>query len=112
MPTDSVFGVGLRSLDELHQRTERGRSMSAKPQSIRIKDEEHLISQDDIVAVARREAPRRLNAYYVEIEGRRYPPKQLLRGAIPTSQPFDTGVAVRALKALGFEVVRLATGAA
>lgn len=81
--------------------------MASAQQKVRIKDEEHLVSADDVIAVARRETPRRLNAYFVEIEGRRFPPKQLLRGAIRTTQSFDTGVAVRALRALGFEVVSL-----
>jgi hypothetical protein len=81
--------------------------MASAKQKVRFKDEEHLVSADDIIEVARRESPRRLNAYFVEIEGRRFPPKQLLRGAIRTNQPFDTGVAVRALRALGFEVVSL-----
>jgi len=82
--------------------------MASSQQRIRIKDEEHVLSADDILAVARRESPRRVNAYFVEIEGRRFPPKQLLRGATKTSKPFDTGVAVRALQVLGFEVVKLA----
>jgi hypothetical protein len=82
--------------------------MASKAQPVRIRNEEHLLSPDDIVAAARRESPRRLNAYFVEIDGRRFPPKQLLRGATHTTQPFDTAVAVRALQALGFEVVRLA----
>jgi hypothetical protein len=81
--------------------------MASAQQTVRIKDEAHLVSADDIIAVARRESPRRLNAYFVEIEGRRFPPKQLLRGAIRTAQPFDTGVAVRALQGLGFTVVKL-----
>jgi hypothetical protein len=81
--------------------------MASAKQTVRIKDEEHLVSADDIIAVARRETPRRLNAYFVEIEGRRFPPKQLLRGAIRTAQSFDTGVAVRALKSLGFTIVEI-----
>lgn len=81
--------------------------MAAISQRIRIKDEEHVLTSDDVVAVARRETPRRVNAYYVEIEGRRFPPKQLLRAATKTNQPFDTGVAVRALQALGFKVVKM-----
>jgi hypothetical protein len=80
---------------------------AAQQRRVRIKDQEHTLSADDIVGVARRESPRRVNAYYVEIEGRRFPPKQLLRGAIPAAGAFDTGVAVRALQALGFAVVRL-----
>lgn len=82
--------------------------MASQQHKVRIKTEEHLLSADDVVAVARRESPRRVNSYFVEIEGRRFPPKQLLRGATHTTQAFDTGVAVRALQALGFEVVRLA----
>ena len=82
--------------------------MDSTPKRVRIKDQEHTISADDIMKVARRETPRRLNAYFVEIEGRRFPPKQLLRGAIPTAPPFDTGVAVRALQGLGFTVVKMA----
>lgn len=81
--------------------------MPSNSQRIRIKDEEHVLTADDVVAVARRETPRRVNAYYVEIDGRRFPPKQLLRTATKTEQPFDTGVAVRALQALGFKVVKL-----
>jgi hypothetical protein len=82
--------------------------MAVQQLRIRIKSEEHLLSADDIVAVAKRESPRPLVAYFVEIEGRRFPPKQLLQGATQTTQSFDTGVAVRALQALGFDVVRLA----
>jgi hypothetical protein len=81
--------------------------MDSTSKRVRIKDQEHTISAEDIIKVARREAPRRLNAYFVEIEGRRFPPKQLLRGALPTAPPFDTGVAVRALQGLGFTVVKL-----
>lgn len=70
----------------------------------RIKGEEHWITRADILRVAANEAPRRINAYYVEIDGRRFPPKQLLRAATSTKQFFDTALAVRALKALGFVV--------
>lgn len=82
--------------------------MASKSQSIRIREQEYALSRDDIIAAARREHPRRLNAYFVDIDGRRFPPKQLLRSATQTTEPFDTAVAVRALQALGFEVVRLA----
>jgi hypothetical protein len=80
--------------------------MTTISKPIRIGNEEHVVTADDILAVARREAPRRINAYYVEIEGRRFPPKQLLRGAIRTERLFDTGLAVRALRSLGFEVLQ------
>ncbi len=78
------------------------------PQRIRIHGEDHFVTADAIVAVARAEFPRRINAYFVEIDGKRFPPKQLLRGAVPTTRSFDTGVAVRALRTLGFQVVKLA----
>jgi hypothetical protein len=81
--------------------------MAAVAHTIRIRDEEHSLSRDDVIAVARSESPRRINAYFVEIEGRRFPPKQLLRSATRTSKSFDTAVAIRALEALGFHVVRL-----
>lgn len=84
--------------------------MAGNTQRIRIKNEEHVLTSDDIVNAARSESPRRINAYFVEIEGRRFPPKQLLRVATKTNQPFDTGVAIRALQALGFTVVKLADG--
>jgi hypothetical protein len=81
--------------------------MDAGRHNIRIKDQVHSISRDDVIAAARSEAPRRLNAYFVEVEGRRFPPKQLLRAATKTTAAFDSALAVRALQGLGFEVVRL-----
>ena len=81
--------------------------MDSRRQSIRIKDEIHSITPDDVVAAANGEVPRRLNAYYVEIGGRRFPPKQLLQAATKTTRAFDSAVAVRALQNLGFDVVRL-----
>jgi hypothetical protein len=77
--------------------------------SVRIGDEDYPITREDILAVTEREAPRRLNAYFVELDGRRYPPKQLVRSATGTSRPFVTAVAVRALRALGFDVVAITT---
>jgi DGQHR domain-containing protein len=55
-------------------------------------------------ARAGKESPRRVNSYFVEIDGKRYPPKQLVRAATGTKQFFDTGAAVRVLQALGFTV--------
>ena len=82
--------------------------MASASRTIRIGEEEHRLSREDIIAVAEREGPRRINAYFVEIDGRRFPPKQLVRSATRTSAAFDTGVAIRALRALGFDVVKLA----
>ncbi len=83
--------------------------MASNSHTVFIKDEEHVLSAEDIVAAAKRETPRRVNAYYVDIDGRRFPPKQLLRAATRTSKSFDTGVAVRTLQALGFKVVKMGT---
>lgn len=71
---------------------------------VTFRGEEHWITKDDILAVSAKESPRRVNSYFVEIEGKRYPPKQLVRSATGTKQFFDTGAAVRVLQALGFTV--------
>jgi hypothetical protein len=81
--------------------------MSSDRHAIRIKDEVYSITRDDVIAAAKRESPRRLNAYYVEVEGRRFPPKQLLRAVTNTTEEFVSATAVSALQRLGFEVVRL-----
>lgn len=81
--------------------------MDSDRRTIRIKDETYSLSRADVIAAARSEQPRRLNAYYVEVEGRRFPPKQLLRAATKAQAAFDSAVAVRALQGLGFEVVRI-----
>ena len=71
---------------------------------VTFRGEEHWITKEDILAVASKESPRRVNSYFVEIDGKRYPPKQLVRAATGTKQFFDTGAAVRVLQALGFTV--------
>lgn len=71
---------------------------------VRIRGEEYLLTRSDILRVASAESPRRINAYFVEIDGRRFPPKQLVRAATGTKQFFDSAAAIRALTALGFEV--------
>jgi hypothetical protein len=76
---------------------------------VKIQNETFELRREDILAAARREAPRRVNSYYVEIDGQRFPPKQLLRAATGSEKEFVTAVAVRALNALGFEVVSVAT---
>ena len=81
--------------------------MNSDRHTIRIKDEVYYLTRDDVIAAAKGEVPRRLNAYYVEVGGRRFPPKQLLRAATKTTTPFVSAVAVGALQKLGFEVVRL-----
>jgi 5-methylcytosine-specific restriction protein B len=73
--------------------------------TVKIQDESYELQRDDILSAARREVPRRVNSYYVEIDGKRFPPKQLLRSATGSKKRFVTAVAVRALSALGFPVV-------
>jgi hypothetical protein len=84
--------------------------MKSDRHTIRIKDEVYSLSRDDVIAAAKGEVPRRLNAYYVEVGGRRFPPKQLLRAATKTNATFVSAVAVSALQKLGFEVVRVEDG--
>jgi len=66
------------------------------------------ITKDDIMRVASRESPKRVNSYFVEIGGKRYPPKQLVESAtgISTTE-FDSQVAVRLLESLGCTVERV-----
>jgi len=71
---------------------------------VTFRGEEHWVTRDDILAAAAREQPRRVNSYFVEINGKRYPPKQLVRAATGTKQFFDTAAAVRLLQALQFSV--------
>jgi hypothetical protein len=85
-------------------------AMPAGVRTIRIRDEEHSLSREDVVAVARSENPRRINAYFVEIDGLRFPPKQLIRSATRSTKAFDTAVAIRALKELGFAVEKSSSG--
>ncbi len=75
--------------------------------TIRIQGEEYEISDDEIRRVARTHAPDSIVRYYVEVEGRRYPPKQLIRLATRTRHAFNSANARSALTRLGF-VVRAA----
>jgi hypothetical protein len=75
-----------------------------KGHSVKFRGEEHWVSREDILLVASKESPRRINEYFVEINGKRYPPKQLVRSATGTKQFFDTAAAVRLLQTLGFAI--------
>ena len=74
---------------------------------VTFRGEEHWVTKEDILGVAAKENPRRVNSYFVEINGNKYPPKQLVRAATGTKQFFDTAAAVRLLQALGFEVLKM-----
>jgi len=72
--------------------------------TIRIQGQDYEITRDDIIRVARGNEPSPIKTYYVEVEGRRYPPKQLIRAATGTAEPFDSASARSALTKLGFIV--------
>ena len=77
---------------------------TSKGCSVTFRGEQHTVTREDILAVAERESPRRINAYFVELNGKRYPPKQLVRAATGTTKFFDSAAAVRVLQVLGFSV--------
>ena len=72
--------------------------------TIRFRGETHTLSHDDILRVAEREVPGKITTYFVEINGRRFPPKQLLRAATGTRKPFNSASARSLLTRLGFQV--------
>lgn len=72
--------------------------------TIQIHGAEYTISDGDIRQVARAHAPGSIVGYYVEVEGRRYPPKQLIRVATGTRDLFNSANARSALTRLGFVV--------
>ena len=74
---------------------------------IRIQGREYEISDDDVRRVARTHAQESIVGYYVEIGGRRCPPKQLIRLTTGTRDGFNSANARSALTRLGF-VVRAA----
>jgi 5-methylcytosine-specific restriction protein B len=71
---------------------------------IRFKGEEYELSQEDILNAAALQTPQRIITYYVEVGGRRFPPKQLLRAATGTRKPFNSANARALLTKLGFLV--------
>lgn len=81
--------------------------MAEGPVTIRIKGKEYLLSRSDVENAARLESPRRVNSYFVEIGGKRFPPKQLLRLATNSEAVFDTSLAIRALRHIGFDVIEI-----
>ena len=72
--------------------------------TIRFRGETHTLSPDDILRVAERELPGKITTYFVEVNGRRFPPKQLLRAATGTRKPFNSANARSVLTRLGFRV--------
>ena len=67
-----------------------------------IHGKKYEISDDDIRSVARIHNPESLVGYYIEVEGKRFPPKQLIRLATGTRDTFNSANARSALTRLGF----------
>ena len=68
------------------------------------KGKEYEISDDDIRRVARAHNPKSLVGYFVEVEGKQYPPTQLIRLATEAREAFNSANARSALTRLGFVV--------
>ena len=79
----------------------------ARDTTIQFRGTEYEISDADVRRVARSHAPEPIVGYYVEVEGRRFPPKQLIRLTTDTRDRFNSANARSALTRLGF-VVRAA----
>jgi 5-methylcytosine-specific restriction protein B len=71
----------------------------------KFKGGERLVTRQDILNASSRQPPKRVNSYFVEVNGKRYPVKQLLELASGAdSTLFYTDAARRALEALEFEI--------
>ena len=70
--------------------------------TLQIQGKEYEISDDDIRRVARTHNPERLVGYYVEVDGKKFPAKQLIRLVTGTRDNFNSTNARNALTRLGF----------
>lgn len=67
----------------------------------------YTISRDDVFRAARSVPPEAVMKFYVEIDGRRFPPTQLVRVAAATRDPAYSHNARSILTRLGFTVKSL-----
>jgi hypothetical protein len=72
--------------------------------TIRIAGDEYTLTRDDILRVAQSTRPERIDTFYVAVEGKHFPPTQLIREATGTSHRVYSFNARSALTRLGFEV--------
>jgi hypothetical protein len=72
--------------------------------TIQIAGNEYTLSRDDILRAAQSRRPDRINTFYVEIDGRRFPPTQLVHVATDTPHRPYSFNARSALTKLGFDV--------
>ena len=75
--------------------------------TITIQGETYRVTRDDILRAAKSESPKRIKTYYVELNGKQYPVKQLLRVATGTTKFFDSSCARSVLTKLHFDVKAL-----
>lgn len=74
---------------------------------MRINGRPYTISDEDVRQVARNSCPEEIKGtrrYYVEVGGKRFPPKQLIRLVTGTTDSFGSTNARSALTRLGFTV--------
>ena len=65
---------------------------------------EHRFTRADVLEAARDVTPDRIVRYYVELHGRRNPPKQVIRLVTGTRKRFNAANARSALTRLGFTI--------
>ncbi len=69
-----------------------------------INGQTYQISDIAIRLAARNATPERIKDYYVEVKGKQFPPKQLIRLVTKTPDPFNSANARSILTRLGFTV--------
>ena len=72
--------------------------------TIRITGDEYTLTQDDILRVAKSARPERIDTFYVEVEGKYFPPTQLIRVATGTPHRVYSFNARSALTRLRFDI--------
>jgi len=69
-----------------------------------INGQKYQLSDKEIRLVAKNSTPERIKDYYVEVEGKHFPPKQLIRLVTKTTDLFNSNNARSILTRLGFRV--------
>ena len=75
-----------------------------KETTITIKRMPYKITDEDVRQAVRNSSPEKIRDYYVEVEGKQFPPKQLIRLVTKTTDTFNSANARSALTKLGFVV--------
>ncbi len=78
-----------------------------KRTAIRIGTKLYGLTDTHVKAVLRRATPTFIRLYYINVHGKHFPPKQVIRLATKTKKPFGPAKARRALTDLGFEIKRV-----